>query len=139
MPDGWDGSRDAASINMSDADVGTSHSQKPVAMGEAAEGKSNTLFYLLAVVLGTLAGLAHITIEDPLITALIVLASTMFLGVMRPTGPWRRTGLVGMMVPVGMIPAHIIRRYARVPRPGSYGPVLLILPGIAGADGGFFA
>jgi hypothetical protein len=107
-------------------------------MGEAAESKSNTLFYIFAIVLGTLAGLAHITIEDPLITALIVLASTMFLGFMRPTRPWRWTLLVGMMVPIVMIAAHLAGRYASFTRAGIYGSVLLILPGIAGAYGGFF-
>src|SRR4051794_3931260 len=104
MLDGWEGSPDAASIVLSDAGPRRPSPQKSKeAMGEAAYAKSNTLFYILAVVLGTLAGLAHITIEDPLITALIVLTSTMFLGFMRPTRPWRWTLLVGMMVPIVMI------------------------------------
>jgi hypothetical protein len=125
---------------MSDLTPGGAPSQKPKdAMGESAEGKSNSLFYILAIVLGTLAGLAHITIEDPLITALIVLASTMFLGFMRPTRPWRWTLLVGVMVPVVMIAARLAGRYASFTRAGIYGSVLLILPGIAGAYGGFFA
>jgi hypothetical protein len=121
MPDGWEGSRDAASISMSDA------------------RKSDALIYVLAIAFGALAGIAHVGIEDPLITALIVLGSTMFLGFMRPSRPWRWTLLVGMMVPVVMISAHLAGRYASFTRAGIYGSVLLILPGIAGAYGGFFA
>ena len=121
MPVGSDGSRGAASTSMSEA------------------RKSDGLFYLLAIAFGMLAGIAHVGIEDPLITALIVLASTMFLGFMRPSRPWRWTLLVGMMVPVVMISAHLVGRYASFTRAGIYGSVLLILPGIAGAYGGFFA
>lgn len=96
------------------------------------------LFYLIAILCGTLAGVAHIGIEDPMITALIVLASTMFLGYMRPGRPWVWTLLVGIMVPAAMIAARMMGRYASFTRAGLYGSVLLILPGIAGAYGGFF-
>jgi hypothetical protein len=123
MPDGWDGSRGAASTNMSD---------------RAAARQSDVLFYIIAIALGALAGLAHIGIGDPLITALVVLASTMFLGFMRPEQPWRWTLAVGIMVPLIMIGAHLAGRYANFTRAGIYGSVLLILPGFAGAYGGFF-
>jgi hypothetical protein len=104
----------------------------------AAVLKSDGLFYVVAVVFGVLAGVAHVGIEDPLITALIVLASTMFLGFLRAERPWRWTLLVGIMVPTVMIAAHLAGRYASFTRAGIYGSVLLILPGIAGAYGGFF-
>jgi hypothetical protein len=105
-------------------------------MGGSVVSQSSTGFYILAIVLGALAGVAHIAIEDPLITALIVLASAMLLGFMRPTRPWRWTLLVGVMVPVVMIGAHLAGRYAGFTRAGIYGSVLLVLPGIAGAYGG---
>jgi hypothetical protein len=103
-----------------------------------AAPRSDGIFYALAIVLGALAGVAHVGIEDPLITALIVLASTMFLGYVRPARPWRWTLLVGLMVPLVMITAHLAGRYASFTRAGVYGSVLIILPGIAGAYGGFF-
>jgi hypothetical protein len=43
-----------------------------------------------------------------------------------------------MMVPVVMMVAHLVGRYASFTRAGIYGSVLLVLPGIAGAYGGFF-
>jgi hypothetical protein len=139
MLDGSEESPAAASINMSETKPESASSPQPkYEMGGNVGAKSNTVFYILAIVLGTLAGIAHITIEDPLITALIVLASAMFLGFMRPTRPWRWTLLVGLMVPVVMIVAHLAGRYANFTRAGIYGSVLLILPGIAGAYGGFF-
>jgi hypothetical protein len=99
---------------------------------------ADSLFFVIAILCGVFAGIAHITIEDPLITALIVLSSTMFLGFMRAARPWRWTLTVGSMVPLTMIVARLAGHYANLTRAGIYGSVLLILPGIAGAYGGYF-
>lgn len=122
MLGGWAGSPAVAFISMSE---------------DAIARKSDGLFYILAILFGALAAAAHIGIGDPLITALIVLASTMFLGFVRPERPWRWTLLVGIMVPLTMVAAHTSGRYANFTRAGIYGSVLLILPGFAGAYGGF--
>ena len=136
MLGGSDGSLAAASTNMSSPESESTRSEQSESMGGDLAAKSDALFYALAIVFGTLAGVAHITIEDPLITALIVLASTMLLGFVRPTRVWRWTLLVGVMVPVVMVMAHLTGRYAGFTRAGIYGSVLLVLPGIAGAYGG---
>ncbi len=100
--------------------------------------RSHAVFYVIAVLGGVLAGIAHITVGDPLLTSLVVLIFTMLLGFMRPDRPWRWTLIVGLLVPVVMLSANILKYYETLTRAGLYGSVLLMLPGIAGAYGGFF-
>jgi hypothetical protein len=100
--------------------------------------KSDWLFYIIAVICGVLGGVAHITIGDPLLTALVVLISTMFLGFMRPDKPWRWLLIVGLLVPVVMLSANALHYYKTLTRAGLAGSILIMLPGIAGAYGGHF-
>jgi hypothetical protein len=100
--------------------------------------KNNWLFYVIAVFCGVLAGIAHITIGDPLLTSLVVLISTMFLGFMRPERPWRWLLIVGLLVPVVMLTANVLHYYRTLTRAGLAGAILIMLPGIAGAYGGHF-
>ena len=100
---------------------------------------NDILFYLIAVICGLLAGAAHITVGDPLLTALVVLISTMFLGFMRPERPWRWLLIVGLLVPVVMLTANAAHYYQTLTRAGLAGSILIMLPGIAGAYGGHFA
>jgi TctA family transporter len=99
---------------------------------------SDILFYLTAVVCGLLSGITHITIEDPLLTSLVVLISTMFLGFMRPEKPWRWLLIVGLLVPVVMLTANALHYYRTLTRAGLAGSILIMLPGVAGAYGGHF-
>ncbi len=104
-----------------------------------AEGKrSDALFYIVAVIGGVLAGAVHVTVGDPLLTSLVVLVFTMFLGFMRPQRPWRWTLIVGLLVPIVMLAANALQYYKTLTRAGLYGSVLIMLPGVAGAYGGFF-
>lgn len=105
----------------------------------SAEPKSrDTIFYIIAVIGGVLGGIVHITINDPLLTALVVLSSTMFLGFMRPQHPWRWLLIVGLLVPIVMLTANALHYYRTLTRAGLYGSVLIMLPGMAGAYGGAF-
>jgi ABC-type multidrug transport system permease subunit len=91
--------------------------------------------YFLAVVLGGAAGYAQIAIRDLLVTALLVLASTMLLGVLRPHRPWRWTILISLLVPT--IQALALWFLADKPTPAEiYESLLSFLPGIVGAYGG---
>lgn len=100
--------------------------------------KSGWLFYVIAVVCGVLAGITHIIIQDPLLTSLVVLISTMFLGFMRPDKPWRWLLIVGLLVPVVMLTANALHHYRTLTRAGLAGSILIMLPGVAGAYGGHF-
>lgn len=100
--------------------------------------KSDLLFYVIAVICGVLAGIAHITIGDPLLTSLVVLISTMVLGFMRPERPWRWLLIVGLLVPVVMLAGNVLHYYRTLTRAGLAGSILIMLPGIAGAYGGHF-
>lgn len=100
--------------------------------------KNDWLFYVIAVVGGVLAGIVHITIGDPLLTSLVVLIFTMFLGFMRPERPWRWLLIVGLLVPAVMLTANALHYYRTLTRAGLAGSVLIMLPGIAGAYGGHF-
>jgi len=54
--------------------------------------------YLLAPLLGVVAGYVQIKFGDLLLTALIVMAFTMLLGILRPQRPWRWMVLVAASV-----------------------------------------
>ena len=107
-------------------------------MQEQKTKKRDVLFYIIAVVCGVLAGIAHITIGDPLLTSLVVLMSTMFLGFIRPEKPWRWLLIVGLLVPVVMITGNLLHYYQTLTRAGLAGSILVMLPGVAGAYGGYF-
>jgi hypothetical protein len=98
----------------------------------------DAVFYGIAVALGILCGVVHVGVRDPLLTALSVLVSTMFLGYMRPSKPWRWVLLVGLFVPAVMTGANLMGYYRDLSRAGLYGSVLIMLPGVAGAFGGHF-
>jgi hypothetical protein len=55
--------------------------------------------YLLGALLGLVAGCLDVQIGDLLLTALFVLASTMFLGALRPARAWRWMLVVAVFVP----------------------------------------
>jgi len=100
--------------------------------------KRDGVFYAVAVVLGILSGVLQAALRDPLLTTLLVTASTMFLGFMRPPRPWRWTLIVALLVPATMIAANLLHYYSDLTRAGIYGTVLMTFPGIAGAYGGHF-
>jgi len=54
--------------------------------------------YLLAPVLGATAGSIQIKFGDLMLTALVVMAFTMLLGILRPQRPWRWMLLVAASV-----------------------------------------
>jgi hypothetical protein len=98
-------------------------SSNPKTMETPAEPESSdAVFYGIAVTLGVLCGLV----------------STMFLGYMRPSKPWRWVLLVGLFVPAVMSGANLMGYYRDLSRAGLYGSALIMLPGVAGAFGGHF-
>jgi hypothetical protein len=97
----------------------------------------DTIFYFLGTVLGALAGLVDVWVGDLLFTALLVLASCMLLGALRPERPWRWVVVVGVGVPVVNLLAYLI--LSKKPyRAQIYESFLAFLPGVAGAYGGSF-
>lgn len=91
--------------------------------------------YLLAAVLGIVAGILDVKIGDLLLTALFVLASTMLLGVLRPERPWRWIVVVGMFVPLLQLLAYLFLT-EKPYRAQIYESFLGFLTGTAGAYGG---
>ena len=93
--------------------------------------------YMLAIGLGLFAGWIDIKFGDLLFTALIVLASCMLLGFVRPRNAWRWVMLVGIFVPLTDWFAYAV--LSRKPeRAQIYEAFLAFLPGIVGAYGGAF-
>jgi hypothetical protein len=91
--------------------------------------------YLLAVMSGVLAGWVDIKVGDLLLTAMIVLAACMLLGILSPRKPWRWVLLVGLFVPVMEWMAYFL--LTQKPEPAQiYESFLAFVPGIAGAFGG---
>lgn len=103
---------------------------------EGGSGR-DSLHYLLALALGTLAGWVDIRVGDLLFTAMIVLASCMLLGFLRPRRPWRWVVLIGICVPILDWLAYWILSQ-KPDRAQIYESFLAFLPGIAGAYGGAF-
>ncbi len=107
--------------------------------GILPEGHSSgdSLQYLLAAAFGVMAGWIDIKVGDLLFTAMIVLASCMGLGFVRPRKPWRWVVLVGIFVPIIEWLAYAI--LAQKPeRAQIYESFLAFLPGIVGAYSGAF-
>jgi hypothetical protein len=93
------------------------------------------LYYLLAVMSGALAGWVNIKVGDLLLTAMVVLAACMLLGILSPRKPWRWVLLVGVFVPVVEWLAYFFLSQ-KPARAQIYESFLAFLPGIAGAFGG---
>ena len=100
-------------------------------------GKSggDRFYYLLAAMLGALAGWLDIKVGDLLLTAMVVLAANILLGILRPRRPWRWVLLVGLFVPVVEWLAYFFLSQ-KPERAQIYESFLAFLPGIAGAYGG---
>jgi hypothetical protein len=94
--------------------------------------------YLLATFLGVCAGALEVKVGDLFFTALIVLVSSLLLGMLRPERPWRWPLVVGAGVPVVTLLAYLFLT-ERPYRAQIYESFLAFLPGIAGAYGGSVA
>jgi len=90
---------------------------------------------LLAALSGMLAGWLDIKVGDLLLTAMVVLAACMLLGILSPRKPWRWVLLVGVFVPVVEWLAYFFLSQ-KPERAQIYESFLAFVPGIAGAFGG---
>ncbi len=105
--------------------------------GILPQGKSggDGFYYLLAVISGAAAGWLDIKVSDLLLTAMVVLAANILLGILSPRRPWRWVLIVGVFVPVVEWLAYYF--LAQKPdRAQIYESFLAFVPGIAGAYGG---
>jgi len=100
------------------------------------ENKSggDSFYYVLAVMLGALAGWLDIKVDDLLLTAIAVLAANMLLGFLSPRKPWRWVVLIGMFVPIVEWLAYFFLSQ-KPQRAQIYESFLAFVPGIAGAYG----
>jgi hypothetical protein len=99
------------------------------------EPGGDTIYYLLAVLSGALAGWLDIKIGDLLLTAMVVLAANMLLGFLSPGRPWRWVIIVGICVPIVEWLAYFLLTQ-KPERAQVYESFLAFLPGLAGAFGG---
>ena len=95
----------------------------------------DSFHYLLAALSGALAGWLDIKVGDLLLTAMVVLAANILLGILSPRRPWRWVVLVGVFVPVVEWLAYFFLSQ-KPERAQIYESFLAFLPGIAGAYGG---
>ena len=102
--------------------------------GEAAK-TGDGLVYGMAAVCGTAAGCVDIAINDLLVTALLVVAACLVLGMLRPHWPWRWVIVVGIFVPLTELGAYKILAI-RPSLAQIYASFLAVFPGFAGAYGG---
>jgi hypothetical protein len=102
---------------------------------EHSRARRDTGFYVFAAGAGMFAGWVGIKAGDLLLTALLVLAPCMLLGLMRPEKPWRWIAIVGVFVPVTELVGYLVLTQKPY-RAEIYESFLAFLPGIAGAYGG---
>lgn len=102
---------------------------------EHSRARRDTGFYFFAAGAGMFAGWVDIKAGDLLLTALLVLAPCMLLGLMRPEKPWRWIAIVGVFVPVAELLGYLVLTQKPY-RAQIYESFLAFLPGIAGAYGG---
>ncbi len=105
--------------------------------GILPQGKSggDRFYYLLAAMSGASAGWLDIKAGDLLLTAMVVLAANILLGILSPRRPWRWVLIVGAFVPVVEWLAYFFLTQ-KPDRAQIYESFLAFLPGIAGAYGG---
>ncbi|HTR23108.1 MAG TPA: hypothetical protein VMI10_03940 [Terriglobales bacterium] len=102
------------------------------------ESTNDIVQYILAVLFGSAAAWLDLEVgadEHILLTALVVTASCMFLGFMRPRKPWRWVLIIGVCIPI----AEWLAYFFLTQKPTTaqvYESFLAFLPGIAGAYGG---
>jgi ABC-type multidrug transport system permease subunit len=101
----------------------------------APRARSDAPVYVLAALAGITSGWSDVTINDLLFTALLVLASCMLLGLLRPRWPWRWVVLVAVFILLTELGAFLIQT-VKPSRAQVYASFLAFLPGIAGAYGG---
>jgi hypothetical protein len=99
---------------------------------------SDAPVYLLAVLLGLSAGFIEIRLGDLLVTALVVLVSTLVLGFLRSARPWRWILVVGALVPLVRLSAYLLLGQ-RPYRAQVWESFLGLVTGIAGAYAGALA
>lgn len=102
---------------------------------ETSQQRGDAGFYIFAVVAGVLSGWVDLKVGDLLLTALVVLAACMFLGVFRPARPWRWVVLVAAAVPLANLIGYVVLTQKPY-RAQIYESFLAFLPAIAGAYGG---
>src|ERR1700680_1355512 len=98
----------------------------------ASRRTTDTWFYLGAALAGTATSWANLRIDDLLFTALLVLASCLLLGLLRPSRPWRWVITVAVFVPLTELAAYVFLP-VKPSRAQIYGSFLASLPGVAGA------
>ena len=108
---------------------------EPVSRRTLLPTRSDAPFYLLAALAGMATGWVDVVVNDLLFTALLVLASCMLLGLLRPRWPWRWVVVVAIFIPATELAAYLILS-VKPTRGQVYGSFLTALPGIAGAYGG---
>jgi hypothetical protein len=122
-----------------DNNAPTTEKPEPAHLSETHSLKtsSGTVVYVFAVGLGLFCGWVNQTVDDALLTALCVLASTMLLGVWKMRRPWRWVLLVWVGVPLVLAYYQFVVRWPH-DRGQVYGAFLQVLAASAGGFGGHF-
>ena len=102
---------------------------------EPGSPHKDALPYLLAALAGIATGWVDAAVDDLLLTALLVLAACMFLGMLRSRWPWRWMVAVVVFIPLTELAMYLLTTI-KPTRAQIYGSFLTALPGTAGAYGG---
>ena len=84
-------------------------SSAPVPQTAPAAASRDILFYLIALVLGAVAGWSQVALQD--MSLLLASAFTLFLAVARPQRPWRWAVMVSSCLPLAELIAWAAREH----------------------------
>jgi len=97
--------------------------------------QSNTVYYVLGILLGALTGYVNVRVGDLMLTAVMVTAFAMLVAFIRPVRPWLSAVLVTALIPIGEVAAFRLTGQ-KLNRAEMSEAILAILPANAGAYGG---
>jgi ABC-type multidrug transport system permease subunit len=109
----------------------------PIESPTTASAHRDLLAYPIAITLGLFSGWVNQKADDALLTALCVLAFSMFMGVWKKQQPWRWLVLVWIGVPVVLAYYQFVVGWPHN-RGQVYAAFLQVLAASAGANGGHF-
>ena len=94
----------------------------------------NWPYVIFALLSGGAAAYLHVQLGELGLAALVVAASTMFLGAMRPRRPWMWALLVALTIPALELVAYLHHEYFGTG--ATFGSLALLIPAFACAYGG---
>ncbi|HLH07766.1 MAG TPA: hypothetical protein VKW78_11055 [Terriglobales bacterium] len=112
--------------------AGQSSTQQPA--GTPALQPRDWPYWIVGSMLGAITGYLQVRVKDPTLSAVLLVAFSMFLAYMRPRRPWRWGLLTALCLPAAELLAYLTREHPT--RAAIYGSFVGLAPALAACFGG---